>query len=135
MDIITKVVFTNGCFDILHEGHIKLLTECKRLGDVIVGLNSDFSVRKLKGDDRPVNNQEKRKEALKATGLVDVVIIFYDETPFDLILAIQPDYLVKGGDYKEDDIIGSDFVKSYGGHVVIVPLVEGFSTTKIIKKI
>ncbi len=130
-----KVVFTNGCFDILHAGHIKSLEEAKKQGDIlVVGLNSDASIKRLKGNDRPVNKLEDRKKVLESLNCVDYVIPFEEDTPLNLIKLVKPDVLVKGGDYKEDEIVGSDFVKSYGGKVVIIPLVEGLSTTNIIKK-
>lgn len=129
-----KIVFTNGCFDIIHAGHIRLLQECACLGDcVIVGLNSDKSIRNLKGPSRPINDQEKRKIVLESIRYVDGVIIFDSDSPLKLIKELKPSILVKGGDYKEDEIIGSDFVKSYGGKVVIVNLVKGISTTSIVQ--
>jgi len=131
-----KVVFTNGCFDILHMGHIKLFEEAKAFGDVlVVGLNSDQSVRKLKGPSRPINSQESRAYLLASLSFVDFVIVFDDDTPIDLIKTLEPNVLVKGGDYLENQIVGADFVKSYGGEVKIVSLVPGLSTTNIIFKI
>jgi D-beta-D-heptose 7-phosphate kinase/D-beta-D-heptose 1-phosphate adenosyltransferase len=122
-------VFTNGCFDILHVGHVSLLKECKKIsgddGKVIVGLNSDKSVRKLKGDSRPINNQSSRKFILESLKFVDEVIIFDEETPEKLISTIRPNILVKGGDYKIEQIIG----KQYVDKVVIFPYVDGHSTT------
>lgn len=127
-----KVVFTNGCFDILHSGHVKVLKECSQLGDiVVVGLNSDSSVRKLKGPKRPVNKLKDRMEVLSAVRYVDYVIPFSEQTPYNLIKKIKPDYLVKGGDYKEEDVVGREFA----GKVVIVSLLKGRSTTKIIEKV
>lgn len=127
-----KVVFTNGCFDILHSGHIKVLKKCSKLGDiVVVGLNSDGSVRKLKGPKRPVNKLKDRIEVLSAVRYVDYVIPFSEQTPYNLIKKIKPDYLVKGGDYKEEDVVGREFA----GKVVIVDLLKGRSTTKIIEKV
>ncbi len=124
-----KIVFTNGCFDILHAGHIRLLTKAKGLGDyLIVGLNSDMSVKRLKGNKRPINDQDSRIEVLQAMEAVDLVVLFENDTPKDLIKLIQPDVLVKGGDYRKEDVVGKEFAKS----VVIVPLKEGFSTTRII---
>ena len=130
-----KVVFTNGCFDMLHKGHKYLIKTAEQEGDfLIVGLNSDISVRQLKGKGRPVQSQSERAKALLKLDLVDFVIIFEEETPFELIKMIQPDLIVKGGDYKADEIVGSDLVKQWGGRVMIVPLLQGFSTTKIVKE-
>ncbi len=125
-----KIVFTNGCFDILHAGHVKCLTMARQMGDfLIVGLNSDSSVRRLKGKNRPFACQSDRMAVLSALSCVDLVIVFEEDTPRSLIHAIRPDVLVKGGDYREDEIVGSTFVRSYGGEVRIVPLLEGRSTT------
>lgn len=130
-----KIVFTNGCFDILHRGHVYYLSKAAELGDVlVVGLNSDASVTKLKGAGRPVNNQEARAEVLGALAFVDYIIVFDEETPLDLITALQPDLLVKGGDYTPEDIIGYKEVISRGGRVVTIPLLEGYSSTSIIQK-
>jgi len=130
-----NVIFTNGCFDILHTGHVQLLKECKKLagdnGKVIVGLNSDASVKKLKGESRPVNDQESRKLLLESLRFVDEVIIFEEETPELLIEKIRPDILVKGGDYSADKIVG----KQYAKKVVIFPYVDGKSTTNTIEKL
>lgn len=132
---MTNIIFTNGCFDIIHSGHIELLKKCYEFGGyVIVGLNSDSSVRRIKGSNRPINNQEDRKKVLNAIRYVAEVIIFDEDTPIKLIEDIRPDILVKGGDYIEDGIVGSEFVKSYGGRVEIVDLVQGKSTTRIIEK-
>jgi rfaE bifunctional protein nucleotidyltransferase chain/domain len=129
-----KVVFTNGCFDVLHLGHVTLLNHCATLGDrVVVGLNSDSSVKKLKGDTRPVNNQDSRAIVLASLENVDAVIIFNEDTPLELIKFFKPDVLVKGGDYKENEIVGADVMKSNGGKVVVVPLVPGLSSSNIIK--
>lgn len=131
-----KIVFTNGCFDILHRGHIEYLTKAKEFGDVlIVGLNSDTSVQRLKGKDRPINPESDRARILDALKPVDYVVIFEEDTPLRLIQMVKPDVLVKGGDYKVEEIVGSEFVMSYGGKVEIIPFVEGKSTTKIIQKI
>jgi len=128
------IVFTNGCFDILHRGHIYLLDQAKNQGTrLIVGINSDNSVRRIKGAGRPVNSQEDRKEVLLALRSVDEVLIFDELTPELLIEEIKPDILVKGGDWKESEIIGADFVRSSGGKVVSIPLVDGYSTSKIIE--
>lgn len=130
------IVFTNGCFDILHKGHIYYLRESAKLGDVlIVGLNSDSSVKLIKGASRPINDEESRAEVLSALRFVDYVVLFDEETPYNLINDIKPTVLVKGGDYKEDDIVGADIVKASGGQVVVIPYLEGNSTTQIIEKI
>ena len=129
------VAFTNGCFDILHAGHIASLLQASQEGDkLVVALNADSSVRGLKGDSRPVNNEEARAIVMAALGMVDAVTIFPEPTPKDLILAIKPDVLVKGGDYKVEEIAGAKEVIEWGGRVVINPIVEGFSTTSIIQK-
>ncbi len=131
-----KIVFTNGCFDILHVGHTRYLQEAARLGDIlIVGLNSDESVRSLKGPDRPINSQEDRAEMLCALNFVDYVIIFCEDTPLKLIKKIKPDILVKGGDYKLENVVGRKEVEKHGGKTVIIPFIEGKSSTRIIKKI
>jgi len=130
-----KIVFTNGCFDILHTGHIELLRQAKRLGDIlIVGLNSDSSVKRLKGETRPINNEIERSDVLSELSCVDAIVIFDEDTPYNLIKSISPNILVKGGDYTDKTIIGADIVKSSGGKVVIIPLVEGKSTSAMIKK-
>ena len=129
-----SIVFTNGCFDLLHKGHIDLLNKASTYGDIlIVGLNSDNSVKTLKGKDRPIENEIIRSKKLLEISNVDFVIIFNSETPKDLIIKIMPDVLVKGGDYNKNDIVGSNEVISSGGKVKIVPLTKGFSTTSIIK--
>ncbi|MEE2877283.1 MAG: D-glycero-beta-D-manno-heptose 1-phosphate adenylyltransferase [Candidatus Neomarinimicrobiota bacterium] len=130
-----NVVFTNGCFDLLHKGHLTLLKSARREGDcLIVGLNSDESVRRLKGKGRPVQSESERAEALLATDVVDLVTLFAEETPLELIRKIQPDILVKGGDYEIDEIVGADVVEGRRGRVVTVPLLPGFSTTDIIDR-
>ena len=130
-----KIVFTNGCFDILHQGHVHLLASCTEFGDrLIVGLNSDSSVKELKGPSRPINNQDSRAILLAATQFVDGVLFFYEHTPENLIHTIKPDVLVKGGDWKKEEIIGSNFVESYGGQVKTIPYLNGFSTTEIIAR-
>lgn len=130
------VVFTNGCFDILHAGHVDLLARAKALGErLVVGINSDESVRRIKGADRPVQNQDARKTVLLGLESVDEVLIFDELTPEKLIRSLKPDVLVKGGDWKPDEIIGSDFVRSYGGRVFSLPLIAGFSSSGIVKKI
>ena len=129
-----RIVFTNGCFDLLHKGHIDLLNEASTYGDIlIVGLNSDKSVKILKGKDRPIENEKIRSKKLLKIKVVDFVIIFNSETPKTLINKIMPDVLVKGGDYNKDDVVGSNEVISSGGKVKIVPLTKGYSTTSIIK--
>ncbi len=131
-----KIVFTNGCFDILHVGHIRYLQEAAKLGDIlIIGINSDESVKRLKGPERPINNQSERAEMLGALGFVDYVAIFDEDTPLNLINIIQPDVLVKGGDYTPDDVVGKREVEDRGGKLVLIPFVEGKSTTNIIEKI
>lgn len=130
------IVFTNGCFDILHRGHITYLQKAKQLGEkLVVGLNSDASVQKLKGQSRPVQNQRDRKAILEALSCVDAVLIFDELTPLKLIQTIKPKILVKGGDYKNENIIGADFIRAYGGKVVTIPLVRGNSTTRIVSRI
>jgi len=131
-----KIVFTNGCFDIIHRGHIEYLNEAKNLGDVLViGLNSDKSVRKLKGNDRPIINQSDRAFILLNLKSVDYVIVFEEDTPYELIKSVKPDFLVKGGDWKEEDIVGSDILKEYGGKTISLKFIDSYSTTNIINKI
>ena len=130
-----KLVFTNGCFDLLHKGHLDLLSNAAGFGDkLFVGLNSDKSVKKLKGDSRPIQNEKNRAQKLLELKYVNHVIIFEHLTPQKLIHAISPDVLVKGGDYKKSEIVGAKHVISSGGIVKIVPLTPGFSTTSIIEK-
>ena len=129
-----KIVFTNGCFDLLHKGHRDLIKQSFLFGDIlIVGLNSDESVKRLKGEDRPMQNEIERKNALYNTGYVNEVYIFDDDTPLELINLIKPDILVKGGDYTPNEIVGHEEVTSSGGEVKIVPLTPGFSTTSTIE--
>ena len=131
-----KIVFTNGCFDLIHVGHVLYLESAASLGDIlIVGLNSDDSVRRLKGPTRPINNQLNRSIVLAGLSSIDAVIIFEEDDPLHLIKKICPDILVKGGDWKPEQIIGSDFVLNNGGHVRSLEFVEGYSTTSIEKKI
>ncbi|MDD2942586.1 MAG: D-glycero-beta-D-manno-heptose 1-phosphate adenylyltransferase [bacterium] len=131
-----KVVFTNGCFDILHVGHIRVLADARDLGDIlVVGLNSDSSVRRLKGDSRPVIPEEERQEMLLALKSVDYVFIFDEDTPEELIRQIRPDILTKGGDWKIEQIVGGPFVTSYGGEVLSLPYRAGYSTTGTIERI
>jgi rfaE bifunctional protein nucleotidyltransferase chain/domain len=130
-----KIVFTNGCFDILHQGHIHLLSACKQEGDrLIVGLNADASVKRLKGETRPINDEKSRAIVLAALGDVDAVILFEEDTPLNLIAILQPDVLIKGGDWSIDKIVGADVVQENGGVVKTIPYLDGFSTTAIIKK-
>ncbi|MCX8054747.1 MAG: D-glycero-beta-D-manno-heptose 1-phosphate adenylyltransferase [Ignavibacteria bacterium] len=130
-----KLVFTNGCFDIIHAGHVYYLTEAKKLGDVlIVGLNTDDSVRRLKGHSRPINGEQDRAVVLNALKPVDYVVLFDEDTPIELIKQVRPDFLVKGADYERKNIVGADFVESYGGRVATIEFVEGKSTTNIINK-
>lgn len=130
-----RVVFTNGCFDLLHIGHITLLEDARREGDrLIVAINSDASVQKLKGPTRPIVGERERGRILAALAVVDAVVVFNDPTPLPLIEALRPDVIVKGGDYNEDTVVGAKEVRSWGGRVKIVPTVEGFSTTKLIER-
>lgn len=131
-----KIVFTNGVFDLLHKGHIFSLSQAAKQGDIlIIGLNSDSSVKKLKGDSRPINDQDARALLLAALGMVDAVVFFEEDTPIRLITAILPDILVKGGDYTLDEIAGAKEVIANGGKIVINPILDGFSTTAIINTI
>ena len=125
-----KVIFTNGCFDIIHRGHIELLKYCKTLGNVVVGLNSDESVARLKGETRPINSQEDRQEVLRAIKYVDHVSVFDEDTPYNLIKKIQPDIIIKGADYEKEDVVGSDLCE-----VIIFNYLDGYSTTKTIESI
>lgn len=130
-----KVVFTNGCFDILHRGHATYLARARELGDcLVVGLNSDASVKRLKGKNRPVNGEKDRAFLLASLQCVDYVIVFEEDTPARLIESVKPDVLVKGGDYTLDKIVGADFVMKNGGNVLTIPFVDGFSTTKTIEE-
>ena len=131
-----KIVFTNGCFDILHIGHVKYLNEAKKLGDfLIVGVNSDESIKRLKGHDRPINCLEDRMYILNNLKCVDLVVSFDEDDPRELIKIIKPHYHVKGSDYKNKPLIEREIVENFGGRIVFVDLVEGKSTTKTIKKI
>lgn len=130
------IVFTNGCFDIIHQGHIINLAKTAALGNkLIVGLNSDASIRRLKGAERPIQNEASRALVLAAFQFVNAVVIFNKDTPLELITQIQPDVLVKGGDYQKHQIIGAKEVESYGGRVAVIPLVAGFSTTNIVRQL
>lgn len=131
-----KVVFTNGCFDMLHLGHIDYLEKARNLGfKLIVALNSDASVRRLKGEERPINNQETRSRIMAALEFVDAVILFEADTPLEVIAKLKPDILVKGGDYDIKNIIGADIVIENRGQVLTIPFLEGYSTTQVISKI
>jgi len=123
-------VFTNGCFDILHKGHVELLAYCKSLGHVTVGLNSDDSVKRLKGSSRPINTESDRKRILEAICYVDEVVIFGEDTPYELLLRLKPDVIVKGGDYRAHEVIGSDLCE-----VRIFETVKGYSTTDIVNRV
>lgn len=130
-----KLVFTNGCFDILHRGHIEYLYQARNLGDALmVGVNTDNSVKRLKGEMRPINGEYDRMMLLASLYFVDYVVLFDEDTPLQLIKSVRPDILVKGGDYTRDTIVGADFVESTGGEVVVISFVEGYSTTKVINK-
>lgn len=129
------IVFTNGCFDLLHVGHIRYLEQAKKLGDIlVVGLNSDASVKRLKGENRPINKQQDRAEVLCALDCIDYVVVFNEDTPYNLIQSIQPDVLTKGGDYLPNEVVGKDVVEARGGKLVLLPFVDGQSTTAIIDR-
>jgi len=129
------LVFTNGCFDLLHPGHIHILSEASTLGSkLVVGLNSDQSVQRIKGPNRPIDDLETRISKLSSVSTVDWIILFSEDTPTALIKGLRPDILVKGGDYSLDEIVGRDIVESYGGRIATIPLLEGYSTTDSILK-
>ncbi len=131
-----RVVFTNGCFDLLHFGHVHYLAEARSLGQrLVIGLNSDHSVRRLKGPARPINDEMTRQAVLASLACVDLVVVFPDDTPYELIRILHPDVLVKGGDWLPEDIVGSDLLASYGGKTMSLPYVEGYSTTRLEDKI
>lgn len=131
-----KIVFTNGCFDILHRGHVEYLAKAAALGSkLVIGLNTDASVKRLKGESRPINDQEARAIILSSLIFTDRIIFFEEDTPLELIRYIQPDILVKGSDYKPEDIVGYDIVKAKGGEVITIDLTEGFSTTAILERV
>ena len=131
-----KVVFTNGCFDILHRGHVEYLAKAAEKGDrLLLGLNTDSSVRRIKGPTRPIVDQESRAIVLAALGFIDLIVLFDEDTPYELIKTVQPDVLVKGADYKVEDIVGYDVVVGRGGTVETISFVDGFSTSQIIDKI
>ena len=130
------IVFTNGCFDIIHRGHVEYLRKAKLLGDIlIVGLNSDASVRRIKGEPRPYQDEQDRAAILDAMEMVDLVVIFKEDTPLDLICELKPDILVKGGDYDSHSIIGANEIKSWGGSVKTIPFLKGYGTSKLVEKI
>ena len=131
-----KVVFTNGCFDILHRGHIDYLSKAHDLGEVlIIGLNTDASVKRLKGEGRPLQDENTRALVLASLRFVEAVVLFEEDTPHNLIEMVKPDMLVKGGDYTEENIVGADIVKANGGQVVSIPLTPGHSTSTLIEKL
>lgn len=132
-----KTVFTNGCFDILHPGHVDYLSQARDLADFLVlGLNTDASVKLLnKAPNRPINNEETRAHVLAGLGCIDMIVFFDEETPYELIKFLQPSILVKGNDYEVEKIVGYDIVKNNGGEVITIPMLEGYSTTKLIEKI
>lgn len=131
-----SIVFTNGCFDILHSGHVFYLQKAKQQGDILIlGLNSDASVRRLKGEKRPINSEIDRAIVISELKSVDYVVIFEEDTPQEIISLIVPNKLVKGGDYKKEDVVGKEIVEGNGGEVVIIPFVDGKSTTNIINRI
>lgn len=131
-----KIVFTNGCFDILHHGHIDYLAKAASLGNILViGLNTDASVKRLKGKERPLNNEQDRALLMAALVFVDAICLFDEDTPLELITALQPDVLAKGGDYTIDTIVGANIVQSNGGSVSVIPFVQGYSTTTLVERI
>lgn len=131
-----KIVFTNGCFDIIHQGHIDYLAKARDLGDkLIIGLNTDLSVSSIKGPTRPIQDEKSRAIILASMQFVDAIVYFSDPTPYELIKTLQPDILVKGADYKPQDIVGYDIVKAKGGEIITLTYLEGYSTTNIITKI
>ena len=131
-----KIVFTNGCFDLIHLGHLEILARSADLGDkLIVGINSDMSIKKIKGNSRPIIEEDSRAKQLAAIEFIDAVILFNEDTPYDLINILKPDVLTKGGDYKKNDIVGNQLINKEHGKVVIIPLTQGYSTTSILEKI
>lgn len=131
-----KLVFTNGCFDILHRGHIEYLAKAASLGDILIlGLNTDNSVRRIKGDSRPVQDEKSRALILASLSFVNIIVLFDEDTPYNLIRLVQPDILVKGADYAPEEIVGYDIVSQKGGKVITIDLTEGHSSTNIIEKI
>ena len=131
-----KIVFTNGCFDLMHPGHLNYLAQARSLGQhLVIGLNTDASVRRLKGEHRPIMDEEARALLLASLAFVDLVVLFGEDTPLDLIQMLRPDVLVKGADYKEEDVVGAKEVRSWGGDVALLPFVDGYSTSAIEAKI
>jgi len=131
-----KIVFTNGCFDLIHLGHLEILARSADLGDkLIVAINSDVSIKKIKGNSRPIIEEDSRAKQLAAIEFIDAVILFNEDTPYDLINILKPDVLTKGGDYKKNDIVGNQLINKEQGEVVIIPLTQGYSTTSILEKI
>mgnify|MGYP001337172713 FL=1 len=131
-----KIVFTNGCFDLIHLGHIELLARSSDLGDIlIIGVNSDSSIQKLKGENRPIIEEDSRVKQLAALEFVDAIVLFHEDTPQKLIEKIKPNVITKGGDYKAENVVGNEVVTQKNGQVVIIPLTQGYSTTSILKKI
>jgi D-beta-D-heptose 7-phosphate kinase/D-beta-D-heptose 1-phosphate adenosyltransferase len=131
-----KIIFTNGCFDLIHLGHLEILARSADLGDkLIVGINSDMSIKKIKGNSRPIIEEDSRAKQLAAIEFIDAVILFNEDTPFDLINILKPDVLTKGGDYKKNDIVGNELIDKEQGEIVIIPLTQGYSTTSILEKI
>ena len=131
-----KIIFTNGCFDLIHLGHLEILARSADLGDkLIVGINSDMSIKKIKGNSRPIIQEDSRAKQLAAIEFIDAVILFNEDTPYDLISFINPDIITKGGDYKKNDVIGNELMNKKAGEVVIIPLTQGYSTTSILEKI
>ncbi len=131
-----KIVFTNGCFDLIHLGHLEILARSADLGDkLIVGINSDKSIKRIKGKSRPIIGEGSRAKQLAAIEFVDAVILFNEDTPYDLISLINPDIITKGGDYKKNEVIGNELINKKAGEVVIIPLTQGYSTTSILEKI
>ena len=131
-----KIIFTNGCFDLIHLGHLEILARSADLGDkLIVGINSDMSIKKIKGNSRPIIEEDSRAKQLAAIEFIDAVILFNEDTPYNLINILKPDVLTKGGDYKKNDIVGNELINKEQGDVVIIPLTQGFSTTSILEKI
>ena len=131
-----KIVFTNGCFDLIHLGHLEILARSADLGDkLVVAINSDMSIKKIKGNSRPIIEEDSRAKQLAAIEFIDAVILFNEDTPYDLINILKPDVLTKGGDYKKNDIVGNQLINKEQGEVVIIPLTQGYSTTSILEKI
>ena len=131
-----KIIFTNGCFDLIHLGHLEILARSADLGDkLIVAINSDMSIKKIKGNSRPIIEEDSRAKQLAAIEFIDAVILFNEDTPYDLINILKPDVLTKGGDYKKNDIVGNQLINKEQGEVVIIPLTQGYSTTSILEKI